>query len=676
MAFPGVLRIVAVLCIVVAPFQEVSAVQSKLDVVTSHVNSAADKGVIVDEKVAPQDKINDGAAAGARHDNEDTGGDIALRWNVSPHRRYKQHHHRNSMVSASSPQPQARQASFIAVATSNSADTLSVVLLVVLIVLGIPAVIIAVLALVILCNSAAMRFFGALSTLVPIMIAYKRKLRSFPASMTEEERTEALEELHQKYAPQLREFITRRKGIAVKSAQFMATQHLVPKTYRDELAKCQDSCVPMDFKDVERIMTTSLSRPLKDVFSSFGEEPIAVASIGQVHKARLRKEDVDVAVKVKLVGVHAAFAEDRRIVNSCIAIINCLKLTPFDLTILAEGIFAMVQKELDYEQEVRNTEIMRKVLVPHFGKSVEVAECYTDCCTRDVITMGFISGIKVDRVAMESLRGMGLKLKGASHLLGDGGEEGAEGGADGGAGGAGSGANQPVDRLGCLGNVCVKTNVCMGDSAIDAALGVLRTRARLRRRCNTLCGGCLGCSPTRRGTTELAKIAAKVNAKQLVDRLWEIWGYCVFEAGCFNCDPHPGNVLVQESGRLGLLDYGQIKVLTVDWRKRFARFLLAVANGDRATCEQAIRDLGWRVVWNTNVTPKAGSSCEWEWAKVAMGSPLPATDTLLVDIDETFVPVGRAMLILKGLSLCLGYGAAIAKRWKGNCQRFLQLHDA
>lgn len=61
----------------------------------------------------------------------------------------------------------------------------------------------------------------------------------------------------------------------------------------------------------------------------------------------------------------------------------------------------------------------------------------------------------------------------------------------------------------------------------------------------------------------------------------DVHGYEIFVDGSFNGDPHPGNILLLEDGRLGLIDYGQVKHISREHRVHLAKLVVALAGGSR-----------------------------------------------------------------------------------------------
>src|SRR5437763_7374962 len=110
------------------------------------------------------------------------------------------------------------------------------------------------------------------------------------------------------------EQIVRDSGpVYVKLGQFISTaQGLLPDEVVDAFAWCRDQVPPVRTSTVRRIVERELGRPIDEVFASFGEFPVASASIAQVHAARLRDSGREVVVKVRRPGLRRQFEADIR----------------------------------------------------------------------------------------------------------------------------------------------------------------------------------------------------------------------------------------------------------------------------------------------------------------------------------------------------------------------------
>ena len=96
----------------------------------------------------------------------------------------------------------------------------------------------------------------------------------------------------------------------IKLGQVLSVRYdLLPAEYADALARLQDDVAPFSFEDVERIVNTELGLRISKAFAEFDATPIAAASLGQVHRARLRDGRL-VAVKVQRPGIREMIADD------------------------------------------------------------------------------------------------------------------------------------------------------------------------------------------------------------------------------------------------------------------------------------------------------------------------------------------------------------------------------
>ena len=126
----------------------------------------------------------------------------------------------------------------------------------------------------------------------------------------------------------LREALECLGPIFVKFGQVLSTRRdLLPLDIADELAKLQDQVPPFDSAVAVATIERSLRKPIVEIFESFENDPVASASIAQVHFAVLRGRDGqlrDVAVKVLRPGMHAAIEKDLRLLHMMAAWVETL----------------------------------------------------------------------------------------------------------------------------------------------------------------------------------------------------------------------------------------------------------------------------------------------------------------------------------------------------------------
>jgi len=193
----------------------------------------------------------------------------------------------------------------------------------------------------------------------------------------------------------LREKLIRLGPTFIKTGQSLATRaDLLPVEYIQELAKLQDEVPPFSTEQARAIIETELNARIEDIFEDFEDTPIAAASLGQVHRARLRTGQV-VAIKVQRPGIHDHIEFDiavlRRIARRMERYPNLVRGVDWQGTL--DAFHTTIHEEMDYEQEARNAETFRTNFAK--WKDVYVPQIYPVFSTRRLIVMEFIDGFKV-----------------------------------------------------------------------------------------------------------------------------------------------------------------------------------------------------------------------------------------------------------------------------------------
>jgi ubiquinone biosynthesis protein len=185
----------------------------------------------------------------------------------------------------------------------------------------------------------------------------------------------------------------------VKLGQVMSTRpDLLPDDYIEELEKLQDDVGEIPFEEVERIVEDELKARLSKLFADFDRQPIATASLGQVHAAVLR-DGRDVVVKVQRPHIRASLADDVTYFRELAAFLTAH--TEAGARVDLVGIIQQLQRaladELDYRIEARNAATFRRSLA-EFPRILipKVIEAYT---TERVLTTERIRGTKIDEVS-------------------------------------------------------------------------------------------------------------------------------------------------------------------------------------------------------------------------------------------------------------------------------------
>jgi len=195
----------------------------------------------------------------------------------------------------------------------------------------------------------------------------------------------------------------------IKIGQLLATRpDLVPAPYVEELKKLYDKTTPSTHPAIREVLRAELGRDPGEVFLSFEPTALASASVGQVHRARLR-DGTDVAVKIQHPGIEEAMLLDFRILRGLVTFIEKTFAASrvWQPTDHLDEVRAMLGRELDYRYEMRNTQRIRDDF--RHDPTVHIPKMFDEHCTKRVLVMEFVDGIKFSRVDAPSMRGIDRK---------------------------------------------------------------------------------------------------------------------------------------------------------------------------------------------------------------------------------------------------------------------------
>ncbi|MEJ5338700.1 MAG: lipopolysaccharide core heptose(II) kinase RfaY [Aquificaceae bacterium] len=194
----------------------------------------------------------------------------------------------------------------------------------------------------------------------------------------------------------------------IKIGQILSTRpDIMPESYILELSKLQDRVPPSEPEQIRRIIEEELGKPVEEVFEYFEDEPLASASIGQVHRARL-KDGKEVVLKVQKPGVEKEIEEDLAILEEFAERASRTELgRRWNIQSLVEEFSYTIRNELDYIREGRNCETFRKNFQDYRG--VYMPEVYWDYTTRRVLCLEYVEGIKINSVPELTKAGYDLR---------------------------------------------------------------------------------------------------------------------------------------------------------------------------------------------------------------------------------------------------------------------------
>jgi ubiquinone biosynthesis protein len=259
----------------------------------------------------------------------------------------------------------------------------------------------------------------------------------------------------------------------IKFGQLLSTRpDMLPPDYIAALARLQDCVAPIPGDETLSIVESELGGPVEDFFSDFDCQPVAVASMAQVHQAVLADGTV-LAVKVLRPGVRRQIEIDLEVLHDLVHIAaGHNRFNGFgDLEQMVRELDICLRSEMDYLQELENTERIGQQLSGF--QLLATPQIYRQYSTSRVLTLGFIRGQRLSNLTLEEL--------------------------------------ETLDR------------------------------------------------------EAIARELLSAYLQQIV------------VDGSFHCDPHPGNILMTETGQLALLDFGMIGRFDMEEKDTIILLLLAFA---------------------------------------------------------------------------------------------------
>ena len=203
--------------------------------------------------------------------------------------------------------------------------------------------------------------------------------------------TRLLNKEHEKNAEDLKNILGSLKGPIMKIAQLLSTvPDLLPEEYVNELTKLQSNAPPMGWNFVKRRMKNELGFDWLDSFDSFEKEPFAAASLGQVHRAVYKGENV--VCKLQYPDMNSIVDAD---VNQLKLIFSIYKKidTSIDTSEIQKEISVRIKEELEYKQEQKHIQLFN--LIFNEFNEVRIPKVYKEISTNRLISMNFLPGNKL-----------------------------------------------------------------------------------------------------------------------------------------------------------------------------------------------------------------------------------------------------------------------------------------
>ncbi|MFZ5890818.1 MAG: ABC1 kinase family protein [Myxococcota bacterium] len=221
-----------------------------------------------------------------------------------------------------------------------------------------------------------------------------------------------LERAHRRNARRLARGFTELRGVFIKMGQVLSVMGtFLPAAYGEELEQLQDRVPPRPFSEIEGRLLEAFGADALSHFAEFDEQPIAAASLAQVHRATAR-DGRQVAVKVLYPGVERLIQRDLAVLRSLLPVVR--RLFPIShVERNLDQLEAMLARETDYSHERSNLARMREIFKTR--SDIIIPEVIDELTRGGVLSMSFEEGIKV--TDLDSQRQHGIDPEAVARLL-------------------------------------------------------------------------------------------------------------------------------------------------------------------------------------------------------------------------------------------------------------------
>ncbi|HET8624821.1 MAG TPA: AarF/UbiB family protein [Gemmatimonadales bacterium] len=239
-----------------------------------------------------------------------------------------------------------------------------------------------------------MRALWVFGRLLPFLIAFLRDRRRFlvfgsPLAYREQR--------HRRRAERLTHTLADLGPTYIKLAQvFGARADILPEPYLGAIGTLADQVPPLSPGVAEQVVAAELGQPVSALFERFETEPLAAASLGQVHRARYRGRDV--VVKVLRPRVDAIVRQDLDIAFRMLFVLTLLFPNHHTRAIAAivSEFAKRIWAELDFREEARNAEILRRNFAA--DPRIVVPEVVVELTRRRILVLEYVEGTRIDRL--------------------------------------------------------------------------------------------------------------------------------------------------------------------------------------------------------------------------------------------------------------------------------------
>lgn len=285
------------------------------------------------------------------------------------------------------------------------------------------------------------------------------------------------------------------------------------------------------------------------VFSHIAEKPLGAASIGQVHSASLL-DGTPVVLKVQYPEVERTFRADMSTVKTF-----CKLAQPEFLTFLDE-IEKQFMTEFDYKREAENLRTAwANLALSKNGKMAIIPKPYPELCSKKLLVMERLDGLNMTQALRKSFTAYAASK------------------------------NMTLDEF----MVVYRDAPPPSSTILGLSSALLWAYDMANNAASLAYNNTLGWVAEPRPYVSSPRL---MDLRWIVDTLFSIHAEQIFRFGFFNGDPHPGNIMALHDGRVGLIDFGQVKRLNRKQRAILARLYIALDDKDQEAVALCFKAMG------------------------------------------------------------------------------------
>ncbi len=213
--------------------------------------------------------------------------------------------------------------------------------------------------------------------------------------------------LHVKNADRVKNRVQELQGLFIKMGQLISNlSNVLPEEFRGPLEELQDHIKAKPYSEIEETIFQELGKKPDELFGNFRKEPLAAASIGQVHRATFKGEEV--VVKIQHQNIDTIAKADLTILKNIVRL-HGFFMSMHGLDHTYDQVRQMIEEELDYLQEAQSMQKIANSLKDAPELRVVIPKVYEEFCTKKVLVSSFCEGTNLSQVA--TFKEWGLDLE-------------------------------------------------------------------------------------------------------------------------------------------------------------------------------------------------------------------------------------------------------------------------